>query len=124
MIFSTQNQLNCFILFIFCGFIAGIIFNVFSFLFLKKYQKIFQKIIFDGIFYAFFSIFYVFLINFFNFGKISLVLIFGYVMGFIWAIKVLSKLVVFFSDKCYNHFKSKRNLKNGRKTRKQQVKTK
>lgn len=114
MIFSTTNQLNCFLLFIFFGFIFGIFFQLFSILFLKKYQKIFQKIIFEGIFYTFFSIFYVFLINFFNFGKISYVLILGYLIGFLWCKKVSNNLVVFLQNKWYNVLNIRRN-KNGTK---------
>ena len=118
MIFSTLNQLNCFLLFIFCGIILGLINAIFSVIFLKKYQKIFQKIIFEGIFYTFFSIFYVFLINFYNFGKISYVLILGYVLGYLWIKKVLNNLVVLFCDLWYNHLKKKREIHNGRKSRK------
>ena len=117
MIFSTLNQLNCFILFIFCGIIFGIIYSIFSIVFLKKYQKIFQKIIFEGIFYTFFSIFYVFLINFYNFGKISYVLILAYGVGFVWLKKVLQKLVVFLTDKWYNSIKTKKEARNGRKSK-------
>ena len=114
MIFSTLNQLNCFILFLFCGLIFGIFYLIFSVLFLKKYQKIFQKIIFEGIFYTFFAIFYVFFINFYNFGKISLVLIFAYILGFLWTNKLGKNLVVNLENKWYNHLKSKRD-NNGRK---------
>lgn len=119
MIFSTLNQLNCFILFLFCGIILGIFYLIFSILFLKKYQKIFQKIIFEGIFCTFVSIFYVFLINFFNFGKISYVLIIGYILGFLWIKKVLQNLVVFLTNKWYNYINSKKEKHNGRKSRKQ-----
>lgn len=118
MIFSTLNQLNCFILFLFCGIILGIFYLIFSILFLKKHQKIFQKIIFEGIFYTFFSIFYVFLINFFNFGKISYVLIIGYILGFLWIKKVLQNLVVFLTNKWYNYLNAKKGKHNGRKSRK------
>ena len=117
MIFKTFNQLNCFILFLFFGIIFGIFYSVFSILFLKKYQKIFQKIIFEGIFYTFFSIFYVFLINFYNFGKISYVLILAYILGFVWLKKVLQKLVVFLTDKWYNNIKIKKEAQNGRKSK-------
>ena len=118
MIFSTINQLNCFILFLFFGIIFGIIYLIFSVLFLKKYQKIFQKIIFEGIFYTFFSIFYVFLINFYNFGKFSLVLIFGCVLGFLWIKFMLKNLVVFFENLWYNYNIRKRKVHNGGKSRK------
>ena len=119
MIFSTLNQLNCFLLFIFCGIIFGIIYSFFSIIFLKKYQKIFQKIIFEGIFYTFFSIFYVILINLYNFGKISYVLIFGYILGFLWIKKLLKNSVVFFNNKWYNYLNTKKDLNNGRKRKKQ-----
>ncbi len=116
MIFSTINQLNCFFIFLFCGIIFGIIYLFFSTLFLKKYQKIFQKIIFDSIFYSFFAIFYVFFINFYNFGKISYVLIFGYCLGFLWIKKVFKNLVVKLENKWYNYLTQKRK-KHGRTTK-------
>ena len=122
MIFSTLNQLNCFILFLFCGIIFGIIFSFFSILFLKKYQKIFQKIIFEGIFYTFFAIFYVFLINFYNFGEFSYVLILAYILGFLWIKKVLKNLVVKLQNKWYNCINLKR-MQNGKKQRKSKHKT-
>lgn len=117
MIFKTFNQLNCFLLFLFFGIIFGIFYLIFSVVFLKKYQKIFQKIIFEGIFYTFFSIFYVFFINFYNFGKISFVLILAYLLGFLWINKLGKNLVVNFENKWYNHLKRK-EVENGRKTRK------
>ena len=122
MIFGTLNQLNCFILFLFCGIILGIIYSFFSILFLKKYQKIFQKIIFEGIFCTFFAIFYVFLINFYNFGKISYVLIFIYILGILWAQKVLKNLVVFYENLWYNYIEQKKEKHSGRKTRKNKSK--
>ena len=115
MIFSTLNQFNCFLLFLFFGIFLGFIYCIFSILLLKKYQKIFQKIIFEGIFYTFFSIFYVFLINFYNFGKISYVLIFAFLCGYCWAKKLLKDLVVFFENKWYNYIKKKKEIYNGRK---------
>ncbi len=113
MIFSTTNQLNCFFIFIFFGLIFGLFFQLFSILFLKKYQKIFQKIIFEGIFYTFFSFFYIFLINFFNFGKISYVLIFAILVGFLWCKKLTNNLVVFLQNKWYNVLTKRK--KNGTK---------
>lgn len=118
MIFSTLNQLNCFILSVFIGIIFGLIFSFFEILFLKKYAKIFKKIIFEGIFYSFFAIFYVFFINFYNFGKISYVLILGCVLGFLWAKKVLKNLVGILTDLWYNYIIKKKETYNGRKSRK------
>ena len=110
MIFSTLNQLNCFLLFIFFGLIFVFFYNFASILFLKKYQKIFQKIIFDSVFFSFFSIFYVFLINFYNFGIFSITLILGYLFGFLWLKNLSKNLVVFLQEKWYNSLiKRKRN---------------
>ena len=110
MIFSTLNQLNCFLLFIFFGLIFGFFYNLAGILFLKKYQKIFQKIIFDSVFFGFFSIFYVFLINFYNFGIFSITLILGYLIGFLWIKNLGKNLVVFLQEKWYTFLiKRKRN---------------
>lgn len=115
MIFSTLNQINCFILFLFFGFIFGIFFQIFSVLFLKKYQKIFQKIVFEGIFYTIFLTFLVFLLNFYNFGQFSLTLLAGYILGFLWLKKLTNNLVVFLENKWYNNIHKEK--KNGRKSK-------
>ena len=111
MIFSTLNQFNCFLLFLFFGVLFGFLYQAFSVLFLKKYQKIFQKIIFEGIFYTFFAIFYVFFINFYNFGEFSLSLILAMILGYLWIIMLSKKLVAFLQNKWYNAI-------NGRKAKK------
>jgi len=104
MIFLSVNQLNCFLIFLFFGIISCVIYKFFCILFLKNYQKIFKIIIFDTIFYTFLMIFYIFLINFLNFGKLSLVLIFAFTIGF-YFFKILTKnLVVFLQNKWYNIF--------------------
>ena len=105
MIFVTNNQFNCFLLFLFFGIICGLIYQFFCVVFLKKYQKIFVKTIFDGIFCTFFCIFYVFLINFYNFGKFPLALLVAFVVGFLWIKKLLFKSVVFFQNKWYTCIK-------------------
>jgi len=101
MIFNTINQFNCFLIFLFFGIIFNLIYNLFSILILKKYQKKLKIIIFDTIFYSFLSMFLIFLINFLNFGKLSLVVLLAFVLGFI-SLNILTKnLVVFFENKWY-----------------------
>jgi len=123
MIFSTQHQLNCLILFVFFGLLIGIIYCLFQIIFLKKYQKKLIKCIFFSVFCSIFCIFYVFLINFFNFGKFSIVLFFTYGFGFFWINKLCKNLVVIFENKWYTiinkiktkikaSFKTKEKLKN------------
>ncbi len=102
MIFSTFNQLNCFLLFLFFGIIISFIFNLFSVLFLRKYLKIYKKIIFESIFYTIFAVFFVFLLNFYNLGKFSFVLLMAYILGFIWLKFVSSKLIAILENKWYN----------------------
>ena len=104
MIFSTLNQFNCFLFFIFFGIVSGLIGSALNILFLKKYQKIYLKIIFDTIFYTFFAIFYVIFINLFNFGKFSFALIASCILGFVWINKLLFNLVDFLQIKWYNIF--------------------
>ncbi len=109
MIFITNNQLNCFLVFLFFGLICGIAYQFFCVLFLKKYQKNIIKTIFDGIFCAFFCIFYIFLINIFNFGKFPLALALAFLLGFLWIKKLLCNLVVFLQNKWYNCIKRIKN---------------
>lgn len=116
MIFQTQNQLNCFLIFIFCGIIIGLISQIYFLFFLINFQKKPTKIIFFTFFYSFFYIFYVFLLNIFNFGKFSLSLFFAYVIGFLWIKFILSKLVVILEKKWYNTIitKFKSRIKKGK----------
>lgn len=107
MIFSTNNQLFIFFVFLFWGFIFGIIIEIFSIIFLKKYLKIYQKIIFDSIFYTFFVIFFVILLNFYNFGHLSYVLILSFILGIFWINRLSINLVDFISLKWYNFLKAK-----------------
>ena len=93
MIFSTFNQFNCFVIFIFFGIIAGLIYNLFAIIFLLNYSKKIKNLIILTIFYAFFTTFFIILINIFNFGKISFVVILSYILGFIWIKKL-------FKNKC------------------------
>ena len=125
MIFSSLNQVNCFLLFLFCGIILGLISQIFFTLTLKKYQKIYLKIIFDTIFYAFFSIIFCFLINFFNFGQYSFALIMSYLLGDIWKKNIDKNLIVFLETKWYNiinkfttHLKLRHKDRHGRKQKK------
>ena len=118
MIFSTQNQLNAFLIFIFVGIILGLFSQLLIFIFLKNHQKFFGKIIFDTIFYTFFSIFLVFLLNFFNFGKFSLTLLAGAIVGFFWLKKLTNKSFAFLETKWYNFLKSKfKGKRNGKKSK-------
>lgn len=102
MIFSTLKQFNCFLIFIFFGIICCLIYNIFSIIFLKNFQKKSKNIAFDTFFYGFFNIFLVFLINLFNFGKFSFALIFAFYIGFLLNKFMFNKLVVFFENKWYN----------------------
>lgn len=102
MIFITNNQLNCFLLFLFFGIVAGFLYQIFCVIFLKNYQKIYLKSIFNGIFCIFFGIFYVILINFYNFGKYPLALLAAFLVGFFWIKKLMFNLVVFLQNKWYN----------------------
>ena len=115
MIFSTQNQLNAFLIFIFAGAIFGFIFQFLNLFLIKNYQKNFLKIIFDTVFFSFFSIFLVFLLNIFNFGKFSLTLCLAASFGFFWIKKLTQKTVALFETKWYNfvksHFKGRKNEK-------------
>ena len=118
MIFSTQNQFNSFLIFIFVGLVFGLIFQILNLIFLKNYQKIFLKIIFDTVFFTFFSIFLVFLLNIFNFGKFSYTLCLATVLGFFTTKKLCKNLVALFETKWYNFIKSKFKGKgNGKKSK-------
>lgn len=101
MIFATNLQLNCFILFIFFGVILGFIFNLFFVLFLKNNSKLIKNIILNTIFCTFFCVFFVILLNLFNFGKLSLSLILAYLLGYFWVKKLTRNLVDKLSKKWY-----------------------
>lgn len=107
MIFSSLNQFNCSLLFLFIGITCGIIANLFSIIFLKKYQKNVIRIIFDSVFYVFFGILFIFSIVYFNFGIFSFTLLFMYILGIYWITILNHKIVVFFETKWYNHIKNK-----------------
>ena len=111
MIFSTLNQLNIFLIFVFGGILCEIIRSVFNTLFLINFQKKLTKTIFFFIFYSFFSIFFVFLINFFNFGKLSIVTIFAFVLGKQTTKFTIKKTVVILENLWYNKIRKLLNTK-------------
>ena len=121
MIFFTLNQFNCFLIFIFFGIILNLIYNLFSILFLKNFQKKLKIIIFDTIFYSFFNIFLIFLINFLNFGKPSFTLLTSSYLGFYLTKRLYINLVVFLEKKWYtivNKNYSKRKTRKCKQTEK------
>ena len=121
MIFNTINQFNCFLIFLFFGIIFNLIYNLFSILIFKKYQKKLKIIIFDTIFYGLLSIFLIFLINFLNFGKLSFSILLAFILGFISSNILTKNLVVFFQNKWYTIFNKifpKGEKHNARKSKK------
>ena len=121
MIFSTFNQLNCFLVFLFFGFLSGLFFNFISVLFLKNYQKKYIKPIFDTIFYTILTIFYVFLTIYFNFGEFSFALILSFLVGFVWVKNITKKMFVLFENKWYNILKLIFRKRHGKKHKKKQT---
>lgn len=101
MIYSTLNQLNSFIIFIFFGNISSFIFSFFSIIFLKFHQKNIKKTIFYAIFYTFLTFFYIFLISVLNFGHYNLSLLFSFITSFYCTNKLSFNLVVFLEQKWY-----------------------
>ena len=120
MIFSTFNQFNCFIIFLFLGLICRLIYNLFSIIFLKNYKKIKIKIIFDLFFYIFFNFLLIFLIFYLNFGKIDFAIILAFLIGNLWVKKLTKNLVVFLEKKWYTFINKNfiRNNKNAAKSKK------
>ena len=104
MIFYSFNQLNNVLIFLFCGIILGFIYNTVEIIFLINYQKKIKYIVFNSIFYVFFALFFIFLINIFNFGLLSFSLLASIILGFLWFKAVSKKLVVFLKNKCYTLF--------------------
>jgi hypothetical protein len=102
MIFFSLKQLNFALVIFFIGIIGGLFSQIISTIFLRKFQKIQIKIIFDMFLYGFLSIFYIVLNNFLNFGKLSLTPIIIFICG-ISTIKLLSrKTLEFFETVWYN----------------------
>lgn len=113
MIFLTQNQFVCFLIFLFFGILSYIIISLFSLIFLKKFQKYFINSLFNMIFCAFFIIFFEFLLIIFNFGIFSFTLLFSFFVGHLWSKKLFEKLFVFLENKWYNIINTnKTNRKN------------
>lgn len=104
MIFQTQNQINCLLIFVFCGIISALFLNILKCIFFINYQKNIKKIILNVVFYSFFNIFFIFLLNFFNFGKFSFVLLSFFYSSFLVTKKLTRKSVVLIEKKCYNIF--------------------
>ena len=110
MIFETQTQFTCLIICVFFGFIVGIIYLLYNLFFTINFKKSSVKTIFFSVFYMFFAIFFIILINFFNYGKFSIVLSCGYIGGFIWAKNIFSNSVVYLEKKWYNVLTSGDNV--------------
>lgn len=104
MIYFTTNQANCFLIFLFFGIISGIILNVFSIIFLKKFINLIKKHIFNCIFTIFFGILFIFLLTIFNFGIFSFSLLFAFLLGLTFPKFAFKKTFVFFENKWYNIF--------------------
>lgn len=102
MIFSTLNQVNCFLIFLFFGFICNFVINILSIIFLKKFKKLTINCVFDCIFTIFLCIFLIFLLINFNFGKFSIVLIITFLFGYCTTQFVFKKTFVFLENKWYN----------------------
>lgn len=117
MIFSSFNQLNNILIFIFLGIILGLIYCLIEIIFLLNLQKKLKNITINSVFYIFFALFFVFLINIFNFGIFSISLLLALILGFIWIKTLCKKLVVFLKNKWYNIFKTKRK-RNEKQTKK------
>lgn len=101
MIYSTTNQLNTMLIFIFLGLIIGTSFSLIKILIFEKYLKNIIKIIINSVVFSFFSIFLIIFINFLNFGQPSLSLISAYIFGIFWAKNLFKNLVVFLENKWY-----------------------
>lgn len=126
MIFQTQNQINCLLIFIFFGIISGLISILFFLIFTIKNQKKLIKLLFESIFYSFLGVFFVFLINFLNFGHFSPTLLIGYILGYLWIKRLMQKSVVILETKWYTKvskiYNKLKNLKKKRESKNEQPK--
>ena len=107
MIFSTFNQLNIFLVFLFFGIIFGLIANIFFTLNTINFSKNIKKTIINSIFYVIFAIFFVNFLIYFNFGKFSIILLSGYIFGYSFSKKTTKNLFAFLENKWYNLIKTK-----------------
>ena len=119
MIFQTQNQLNCFLIFVFAGVIIGIFSQFYFLFFLINFKKNITKTIFLTLFYIVFCLFFIFLLFFLNFGKFSLVLFLGFILGFGWIKNTFKKSFVILEKRWYTKtnqmfLKLKSKFKKGR----------
>lgn len=101
MIFFSINQLYSFCLIMFCG-VLCCIFNLFLGVFLiKNHQNKAFEFIFKLFLSLIFSVFLIFSVNFFYFGQYNIVLILAFILGYIWCLKTLHKLLDFLELKFY-----------------------
>ena len=70
MIFYSFNQLNNFLIFIFSGFVVAIFNSVLEIIFLINSKKNLKNIVYRCIFYIFFAILFIFLLNLFRYFKL------------------------------------------------------
>ena len=121
MIFSTINQANCFLCFIFFGIICALISKIFFVLFLKNFKKLPIKLLFECIFYTISALFFDFLLVYLNFGRFSISLLLAFVGGCLWFNLISKNLVVFFETKWYtlvNKMIQQRKMKHANKSKK------
>jgi len=102
MIFSTFNQLNCFLIFFVLGLFLGILYSIINILFLSKKLKKYQKNILNCVFFSLFSFIFIVFLHIFNFGVFKLSLFLVSILAFLWIKILLANLVVFLENKWYN----------------------
>ena len=119
MIFSTFNQLNNFLIFIFVGLLMAFFYSILEICFLINFKKKLKNIIFNSVFYIFFAVLFVILLNIFNFGKFNISLLLATIGGYVWFRNASKNLVVFLKNKWYNtlnRLKRKTNAKQQKKS--------
>lgn len=134
MIFSTFNQINTFLVFLFLGVVFGFVFHFVKLLYREKAEInfknkstkkfkiklkillkkliLFKKIIINSLFYLIFGVIFAILINFYNFGIFSIVLLSSSISGFIWSYKSTKNLVVFLQKFWYTKVNERKHKQN------------
>ena len=108
---DTKNQFIIFLLCVCIGFVAGILYEALSFLFVpftRKGKAYILRAIKDVLFWLIFTIFVVFISHVLQVPSLRGYMWLGYVLGGILYLKTLRRIVAFCKKICYNTYIKRR----------------
>ncbi len=117
---DSKNQLTTFLLCLLCGFLGGLIYEIFAFFRLifgcdREKNKV-LGILLDLCFFVFLAIFYFFCAFSLHFPDFRVYMWVGFGLGGVLYLKSLRRMVAFVEKMCYNTFRKIANkIKNRKK---------